>query len=46
VFILSGDFDDGRQRYEAGTFMHHPAGTSHSPISRGGCKLFVFYPEG
>lgn len=46
VFILSGDFDDGARRYEAGTFLHHPAGTSHSPVSRGGCKLFVFYPEG
>lgn len=46
VFILSGDFDDGAKRYEAGTFLHHPAGTSHSPLSRGGCKLFVFYPEG
>lgn len=46
VFVLSGDFHDGNARYEAGTFLHHPAGTSHSPTSEGGCKLFVFYPEG
>jgi anti-sigma factor ChrR (cupin superfamily) len=46
VFVLSGDFDDGNARYPAGTFLHHPAGTSHSPVSETGCKLFVFYPEG
>lgn len=46
VFVVAGDFDDGAERYEAGTFLHHPAGTSHSPRSERGCTLFVFYPEG
>jgi anti-sigma factor ChrR (cupin superfamily) len=46
VFVLAGDFDDGNARYPAGTFLHHPAGTSHSPTSERGCTLFVFYPEG
>jgi anti-sigma factor ChrR (cupin superfamily) len=46
VYVLSGDFHDGHARYEAGTFLHHPAGTSHSPVSENGCVLFVFYPEG
>lgn len=46
VYVLSGDFDDGANVYRAGTFLHHPAGTSHSPRSVEGCKLFVFYPEG
>jgi len=46
VFILSGDFDDGANVYRAGTFLHHPAGSSHSPKSVEGCRLFVFYPEG
>jgi len=46
VYVLSGDFDDGANVYRAGTFLHHPAGTSHSPRSVEGCRLFVFYPEG
>jgi hypothetical protein len=46
VYVLSGDFDDGANVYRAGTFLHHPAGSSHSPRSAGGCRLFVFYPEG
>ena len=46
VYVLSGDFNDGANVYPAGTFVHHPAGTSHVPQSAGGCRLFVFYPEG
>jgi anti-sigma factor ChrR (cupin superfamily) len=46
VFVLSGVFNDGVRDYEAGTFIHHPAGTSHVPQSEAGCKLFVFFPEG
>ena len=46
VYVLAGDFDDGANIYRAGTFLHHPAGSSHSPKSVEGCRLFVFYPEG
>lgn len=46
VYVLSGDLDDGANVYRAGTFLHHPAGSSHSPRSAEGCKLFVFCPEG
>ena len=46
VYVLAGDFDDGGSVYRAGTFLHHPAGSSHSPRSTEGCRLFVFYPEG
>ena len=46
VYVLSGDFDDGANVYRAGAFLHHPAGSSHSPRSSEGCRLFVFYPEG
>jgi hypothetical protein len=46
VYVLSGDFGDGVNVYPAGTFLHHPAGTSHSPRSVEGCKLFVFHGEG
>jgi hypothetical protein len=46
VYVLSGDLDDGANVHRAGTFVHHPAGSSHSPRSAEGCRLFVFYPEG
>jgi hypothetical protein len=46
VYILFGDLDDGAKVYRGGTFLHHPAGSSHSPRSVEGCRLFVFYPEG
>jgi hypothetical protein len=46
VYVLSGDFGDGVQTFPAGTFVHHPAGSSHVPQSVNGCSLFVFYPEG
>jgi len=46
VFVVSGDFCDGKNTYAAGTFIHHPAGSSHVPQSRDGCRLFVFFSEG
>jgi hypothetical protein len=46
VYVVSGDFDDGANEYGPGSFLHHPAGSSHSPRTREGCTLFVFYPEG
>ena len=46
VYVISGDFDDGANVYRAGTFVHHPAGSSHAPRSAEGCRLFVYYPEG
>jgi anti-sigma factor ChrR (cupin superfamily) len=46
VFVVSGIFCDGKNTYPAGTFIHHPAGTSHIPQSTDGCMLFVFFPEG
>lgn len=46
VFVVSGTFCDGKNTYPAGTFLHHPAGSSHVPQSTDGCMLFVFFPEG
>ncbi len=46
VFVVSGDFCDGKNTYPAGTFIHHPVGSSHVPQSSNGCTLFVFFPEG
>jgi anti-sigma factor ChrR (cupin superfamily) len=46
VYVVSGVFNDGLRDYPAGSFLHHPAGSSHLPQSREGCVLFVYYPEG
>ena len=45
IFVVSGIFNDGKQDYEAGTFIHYPLGSSHVPQSNTGCILFVFYPD-
>ena len=45
VFVTSGVFNDGTRDYPAGTFIHHPVGSSHIPQSKTGCTLFIFYPE-
>ena len=45
IFVVSGVFNDGKQDYEAGTFIHYPLGSSHVPQSDKGCVLFVFYPD-
>ncbi len=44
VYVLSGTFNDGIRDYPAGTFIHHPIGSSHIPQSKTGCTLFIFYP--
>jgi len=44
VFVISGVFNDGVRDYPAGTFIHHPMGSSHIPQSKTGCRLFIFYP--
>jgi anti-sigma factor ChrR (cupin superfamily) len=46
VFVLDGTFNDGARDYEAGTFLHAPAGTWHVPATTTGCRLFLFYPAG
>jgi anti-sigma factor ChrR (cupin superfamily) len=45
VLVMSGVFNDGTRDYPAGTFIHHPIGSSHIPQSKLGCTLFIFYPE-
>lgn len=46
VYVIEGVLNDGERDYRAGSFLHSPAGSSHVPQTRTGCKLFVFYPEG
>jgi anti-sigma factor ChrR (cupin superfamily) len=45
VLVISGVFNDGTRDYPAGTFIHHPIGSSHIPQSATGCQLFIFYPQ-
>tara|TARA_R110002072_G_scaffold234185_2_gene391727 strand:- start:18065 stop:18400 length:336 start_codon:yes stop_codon:yes gene_type:complete len=46
VFVISGVFNDGREDFHAGSFLHLPKGTAHAPKSDAGCVLLVLYPEG
>jgi anti-sigma factor ChrR (cupin superfamily) len=46
VYVLEGIFNDGVRDYPAGTFIHNPEGSSHTPQSAPGCKLLVFLPKG
>jgi hypothetical protein len=49
VFVVSGTFTGltgPGSRHDAGTFIHCDAGTSHSPSTATGGRLFVYYPEG
>ncbi|HEY3866722.1 MAG TPA: cupin domain-containing protein [Actinocrinis sp.] len=46
VYVVAGTFNDGARDYEAGTFLHAPAGSWHVPATETGCTLFLFYPAG
>lgn len=46
VYVVAGTFNDGARDYEAGTFLHAPAGSWHVPATTTGCTLFLFYPAG
>jgi anti-sigma factor ChrR (cupin superfamily) len=49
VFVLDGLFEDEYGRYPAGTYLRDPIGSSHAPVTKEGCVLFVklwqFAPE-
>jgi len=46
VFVLEGVFNDGVWDYPAGSLIHNPAGSSHIPQSKTGCRLLVLLPQG
>jgi len=46
IYVLEGVFGDGMREYPAGSFICNPAGSSHVPQSRAGCKLLVILPVG
>lgn len=39
--VLAGVFSDEAGDYPAGTYVRNPPGSSHSPRSGGGCRIFV-----
>jgi ChrR Cupin-like domain len=46
LFVLDGVFNDGIRDDPAGHLRANPAGSSHLPQSRTGCRLFVSSPDG
>jgi anti-sigma factor ChrR (cupin superfamily) len=45
IHVVEGIFGDGAHEYHPGTFILHPAESSHIPQSRSGCKLIVILPS-
>ena len=49
ILVLKGTFSDEFGDYPMGTYIRNPPGSSHSPFTRDGCKLFVkldqFHPQ-
>lgn len=46
IYVISGIFNDGREDFTAGSFIHNPIGSAHVPQSKHGCVVLVSYPEG
>ena len=41
LFVLSGGFEDEYGAYERHAWLRLPAGAGHTPVSPGGCELYV-----
>lgn len=41
ILVLSGDLSDEHGSYRTHTWIRHPAGSQHTPSTRGGCTLYV-----
>ena len=44
-YVLSGSIRDGARTYGPGTYVRHPPGSVHAPVSAEGCLLFVTLPH-
>jgi anti-sigma factor ChrR (cupin superfamily) len=42
--VLEGSLEDGGRSWGAGSYVHHPPGSVHTPRSEAGCVLFVTLP--
>jgi len=43
--VLEGSMRDGEATYGAGTWVRHPPGSIHRPMSKTGCIVFVRLPR-
>jgi anti-sigma factor ChrR (cupin superfamily) len=41
IYVIEGGFEDENGVYAAGTYLRDPIDSSHAPVSRQGCTLFV-----
>jgi len=44
IYVIAGVFNDGQRDHAAGSFIHHPVGSSHIPQSHQGCTVLVTFP--
>jgi anti-sigma factor ChrR (cupin superfamily) len=40
-FVLEGTFGDDNGSYPPGSYVRNPVGSTHTPFSQDGCKIFV-----
>lgn len=45
-YVLEGELSEGPRTYGAGTYVCHPPGSVHRPVSEGGATVIVFLPQG
>ncbi|MBP0022355.1 MAG: cupin domain-containing protein [Cyanobacteria bacterium SBLK] len=41
IFVLDGIFEDEQGTYRKGTWLRNPPGSTHEPLSREGCLIYV-----
>ena len=46
IYVISGVFNDGKNDYSQGSFIHNPIGSAHIPQSKKGCVVLIIFPEG
>lgn len=43
-YVLDGDLKDGTHTYGPHTYVYHPPGSVHTPVSPNGCTLLITLP--
>ena len=41
IYVLEGTFADNHGSYSAGSYLRNPPGSSHAPMTKEGCTIFV-----
>ncbi len=44
-YVLEGSLEDGGRTWSAGSYVYHPPGSRHRPMSAEGCVLFIVLPK-